>query len=126
MINTQTIAKMLLIEVEKGTSLDVLLEKTKQTLTKYKLQAVYPSVLKAFEEQLLVLKKNQTLYVETPYSLDEEAILNIKKITNTTTADIVQIHKPQLLAGFRAIVDGKVYDASASAYISELRKNILI
>lgn len=90
-----------------------------RVLSKYNLESLLPSIVK----ELRAIKKskstNETLRIETPFALNDEAVKHIKGLLGAHDAvHNISINK-DLLAGFRAHYKGVVYDGSVSRALKE-------
>lgn len=104
--------------VEKNISV----EDVATTLAKYNLLGLLPAIKDNVIEMASHKKSGNTLAIETPFPLSEDAIARIKDITgNSKVAHEVTINK-NLLAGFKARFKGKLYDGSAERIIRQLIK----
>lgn len=122
MNQTQHIARVALQNIEKGVALASVLQAIRDTLKKYKLENLYRGTLLQIKQGLEKSLRDKTLYVETPYELSAENIKKIESIVGDTDGRSVQKVDQSLLAGFRAVYKGKVYDASAKSHITNLKK----
>lgn len=110
------IAKLI---VEKDANIDDVIV----LLRKYKLLSLITSI----KDQVTRLSKDEnardTLQIESPFEISNEAIANIKRIVgNDLAPHSISINK-NLLAGFKARFKEKLYDASAERIIRQLTSN---
>lgn len=120
---TNIISEKIITELQAGKSTNQVLLKTKEILDKYKLQVLYPSILKKVKLALLAKKKQETFVIESAFALDETLVPGILRsvgLKDNTPVTVSQ--KAELLAGWRAMHEGYVYDASALRHIQKLRK----
>lgn len=110
--------KLATLIIEKN----VTVEDVSVILTKYNLLGLLPSILVNVEEIASHTKKGDTLAIESPFPLADEAVARIKDMTgNKESSHEITINK-NLLAGFRARFKGKLYDGSAERIIRQLTK----
>ena len=130
MNQSKNIADIALKNLNSGAPLDKVLVAVRETLQKYKLENLYKSVLMQIQQGLEKSGKENTLYIEAPYNLSLENIKKIEKIVREKIVEqnveknsqSVQVLDESLLAGWRAVHKGKVYDASAKSHITNLKK----
>jgi F0F1-type ATP synthase delta subunit len=106
-----------------GTTHDVV-NISKKILEKYNKEKLLLPVLKKLQYKFTQDSNSEQIVIETPFVLSEAATQSISsRITGEAkSTKVKQIEKPELLAGFRAIHKGTLYDASARKYINELKK----
>lgn len=110
--------KLAKLMIEKNLSADEVVE----TLRKYKLLGLLPTIRDIAVQMSSLKSAGDTITIEAPFALSEEAIMHIKKMTgNVTVKHEVTINK-NILAGFRARWKGKLYDGSAERIIKQLTK----
>ncbi len=110
------IAKLI---VEKGVSIDDVVV----SLRKYKLLSLIPSIKDQVSRLGKDVNARDTLQIESPFELGDEAVKNIKRIVgNDLAPHSISINK-NLLAGFKARFKEKLYDASAERIIKQLTSN---
>jgi F0F1-type ATP synthase delta subunit len=110
--------KLAKLIVEQGVSV----EDVVTTLTTYNLLGLLPAVLDRVVEISSHKKANGVIAIEAPFTLSDEAIAHIKKITgNSDVEHEVTINK-NILAGFKARFRGTLYDGSAERIIKQLTK----
>ena len=112
---TRKLAKLI---IEKNMSVEDVVIK----LTKYNLLGLLPAIKANVEEIASHTKRGDTLAIESPFPLSDDAIASIKGMTgNDTIPHEITINK-NLLAGFKARFKGILYDGSAERIIRQLTK----
>lgn len=91
-----------------------------EVLTKYKLVPLLPSIMHEVKKLSLHSMRDDTIMIETPFPLSQDAIQKVKRIVgNDIASHDVTINK-SILAGFKARFKGKLYDGSAERIIRQL------
>lgn len=111
---SRTLATML---VNKGLSVSDLVE----VLGKYKLLSLLPEIKRSAALLYNQAKLSDTIMIESPFPLNEEAVSRIKRIVGNDLAVHSEIYNRDLLSGFKARFRGKLYDGSAERIIRQLR-----
>lgn len=93
-----------------------------ETLRSYNLLALLPNILVAVKKITEDVGKENTIHIETPFELDEEALTRIKRIVGNDLADTEVTINKDILAGFKARFKGKLYDGGADRIIRQLTK----
>ena len=70
----------------------------------------------------LLSNKRDTISIQSPFALSDDAIVHIKKIVGDTSSPHEVIIKKNMLAGFKARYKGKLYDGSAERIIRQFTK----
>lgn len=111
--------KLAKLMVEKNVSIDDMI----QTLRKYNLLGLLPSIQSVAKQLLSKTNAGDTIMIESPFDLSPESVLHIKKIVgnNITSPHEITINK-NILAGFKARFKGKLYDGSAERIIRQFIK----
>ncbi len=101
---------------------NVCIDDVEETLRKYKLISLLPSIREAVMKMTQDEGKEKTVYIESPFELNKEAVAKILRIVgNDLAPHEVSINK-NILAGFKARFKGKLYDGSAERIIREITK----
>lgn len=91
-----------------------------ESLSKYKLL----SLLVPIKQHLEIIAKeqevNDTVIIESPFSVSEESIKKIISMTGSGSSKYEFIINRDLMAGFKARYKGKLYDGSAERIIKQL------
>jgi F0F1-type ATP synthase delta subunit len=95
------------------------IEDTTEILRRYNLLALLPRVREALEQMKKVQGEENSISIETPFALAEDALKSIQRMVGTAAPVNVAINK-NLFAGFKARYKGKLYDGSAERIIKEL------
>ena len=112
-----TLSRRLAYEiVNKGVSVNDVTE----VLKTYKLLSLLPSILKAVSQLHSVNVLQETILIESPFTLSPKALARIKRIVGNDIADHELTISKKLLSGFRARFRGKLYDVSAERIIRQL------
>lgn len=91
-------------------------------LESYGLIGLLPSIVAEAKKLAVQEGDRETIHIESPFPLDDEASKRIKRIVGNDLASVsVSINK-DLLAGFKARYKGKLYDGSAERIIKQLTK----
>ena len=101
---------------------NITVEDISATLAKYNLLGLFPAILANVEEIASHTKKGDTLAIESPFPLSDEAITRIKEIVGNDKVTHEVIINKNVLAGFKARFKGKLYDGSAERIIRQLTK----
>jgi F0F1-type ATP synthase delta subunit len=123
MTDIEKIAQSLRRSIEKSGNSTASIQELERTLTKWGKKELVLPVLRKLQFYFESQRSSNQIRIEAPFVLSQESLDNIAiKITGTNDTEITQIHKSELLAGFRAVHKGTLYDASAQRYINELKK----
>lgn len=91
-------------------------------LLKYNLLSLLPSILKDVKHIYGKVNTYDTLAIESPFKINKKALIAVQKIVGKEASNAtktISINK-NLLAGFKARFQGKLYDASAERVIKHL------
>lgn len=110
--------KLAMVMIEKNVSVDVVTE----TLRKYNLLGLLPSVLSTVMQILSHRSARDLVTIESPFPLSENSIVHIKKIMGVETQKHEVTINKSILAGFKARWKGVLYDGSAERIIRQLTK----
>lgn len=91
-----------------------------ELLAKYKMLSLLPSIKQAIIQVSLVSNKKDTIMIESPFPLSDDAIQKVRYIVGDASAPHEVIINKQLLAGFKARYKGIAYDGSAERIVKEL------
>lgn len=91
-----------------------------ELLGKYKMLSLLPSIKQAIIQVSRVSNKKDTIMIESPFPLSDDAIKKVRDIVGDTTAPHEVVLNRQLLAGFKARFKGIAYDGSAERIIRQL------
>jgi F0F1-type ATP synthase delta subunit len=91
-------------------------------LTRYNMLSLLPSIKKALVEISQTGDVYNTIMIETPFPLSENAIKKIKRIAGNDLATHEVHENKELLAGFKARFKGVLYDGSAERIIKQLTR----
>jgi F0F1-type ATP synthase delta subunit len=91
-------------------------------LVRYRLLALLPEIAR----HLIRLHKEsvhkKTIRIHTPYQINEASLQKIKSLVGGEKEDHTVIIEPELLAGFRAVYDDRMYDGSAKRMLDTFIK----
>lgn len=90
------------------------------TLAQYKLLGLLPAIVDRVSEIASYKKAGNSIAIESPFSLSNEAISHIKQITGNSEANHEVTINKNILAGFKARFKGKLYDGSAERIMRQL------
>ena len=94
-----------------------------ESLRTYNLLSLLPSIT----DQVKRMSKDETLrdtvQIESPFELSDEAISHIKRIVENDLAPHQVTINKNILAGFKARFKEKLYDGSAERIIKQITKN---
>ena len=93
-----------------------------QTLHKYKLLALLPSIKEDVMQMSSHLHTYDSIAIEAPFALSDDALKHIKQIVGGPTINHETTINKDLLAGFKARWRGTLYDGSAERIIRQLTK----
>lgn len=110
---SQKIAKFI---VEKNLDIDSVVE----VLRSYKLLSLLPSIKEAIQKMDSNTAVRDTVLIESPFEVSDEALKSIKRIVGNDLAPHEVTINKELLAGFKARFKEKLYDASAERIIRNL------
>lgn len=123
MKHTETIARSMKSQIEKGVQIETVLAKTEEVLKENKQHLFFVPALQYLSGLLKRDQNFDTLVIQSPFDLEAVQIDQItSKITGKVDARITTLVNKSLLAGFRATYRGKIYDGSARQYITKLGK----
>lgn len=98
----------------------VTLSQVVELLTKYKMLSLLPSLKQALVQISSTKNTNDSIMIESPFSLSDEAVHKIKRIVGNDLAPHEVIINKKILAGFKARFKGTLYDGSAERIIKQL------
>lgn len=104
-----------LIVTERATLPDVV-----ESLTKYKMLSLLPSVKQAIIQVSSQTGKRDVIEIESPFPLSDDAVTKVKRIVGNDIAEHEVTINPKILAGFKARFRGMLYDGSAERIIKQL------
>jgi F0F1-type ATP synthase delta subunit len=113
---SRTIAKVIM---EKS----VTVSDVTSVLKSHNLLALLPQILKALKQMNVSSRSENTILVESPFPLSENAIARIKRIVGNDIAPHIAAINKDLLTGFKARFRGRLYDGSAERIIKQLLTN---
>jgi F0F1-type ATP synthase delta subunit len=90
-----------------------------EILRKYDLLALLPSIQESLAQMTKVQGEEHSIYVETPFPIEEKTIGKIQKMIGSSVAPVRVVINKNILAGFKARYRGKLYDGSAERIIKE-------
>lgn len=123
MIKSKQLAKVL-HELTKDDTVDVS-EKFFAFMKAKKLEAQMPSVLYHFEKIIEQEKEKKGIQIEVPHEVSAQTIKDIKEFLQIENLEeTIKINK-NLLAGFRARYQGKMYDSSLKTGLDKLKEKII-
>ncbi|MCF7898440.1 MAG: F0F1 ATP synthase subunit delta [Candidatus Pacebacteria bacterium] len=111
--------KLAKLIIEKGVSVDDLIS----TLHKYNLLGLLPSIISVLKQSAIRSNASDTIMIESPFPLSDEAISHIKKIIGNSNSPYETTVNKNILAGFKARYKGKLYDGSAERITRQLIAN---
>lgn len=98
----------------------VTLNQVIDSLLKYKMMSLLPSVRQAVMQLASQKDSTDTIMIESPFALSTDAIKKVKRIVGNDIADHEVVINKNVLSGFKARFRGKLYDGSAERIIKEL------
>ena len=93
-------------------------------LTKYKLMSLLPSVRYALLQLSSRATTSNTIMIESPFPLGDDAIKKIKTIVGDDRAEYKMIINKKICAGFKARWRGTLYDGSAERIIKQIAGSV--
>lgn len=114
---SRNIAKLL--STEHTTFSDVI-----AVLTKYKMLSLLPSIKQSLVQMSSRVDTEDTIMIETPFLLSDDAVKKVKRIIGNDTAGHEVIINKSILAGFKARFRGTLYDGSAERIIKQLMNSL--
>lgn len=91
-----------------------------EALRRYNLLSLLPSIKKEAEQMIRAKEGGDTIAIESPFPLDDQALARIRRIVGNDLAPASVSINTDLLAGFKARYRGKLYDGSAERIIRQL------
>ncbi len=85
-------------------------------------------VLLIFRKKYLESKSILDVELELPFELESESLASVKnKVSNAlnSSCEIEIRFKPDLVAGYALLINGKIYDSSVKGQLSEIKKSLL-
>lgn len=85
-------------------------------------------ILLVFRKKYLESKTILDVELELPWELETEGLKKIKNKVSSALNSPCEIEirvKPDLVAGYTLLINGKIYDSSAKGQLSEIRKTLL-
>lgn len=108
--------KLARLVVEKNIPVSLLVS----SLSSYKRSSLLYPIKRHLESIAKEQSSKETLFVETPFDLSNEALLTIARLTKAEDKEHQITLNKSLLAGFKARYRGKLYDGSAQRIIRKL------
>lgn len=99
---------------------EVSAEDVVSTLASYNLLSLLPNILETVKKLKSDQGAQDTIHVESPFEVSEEALARIKRIVGNDMAETSVTINKNILAGFKARYKGKLYDGSAERIIKNL------
>ncbi len=93
-------------------------------LTKYKMLSLLPPVKQALTQLASQRGNIDSIIIESPFTLSDEAVKNVKRIVGNDIAEHEVHINTKILAGFKARYRGKLYDGSAERIIKQLTGSV--
>ncbi len=90
-----------------------------EMLRKYTLLPLLPTIVREVKQMSRGELKKDMILIESPFEIGEKAIAHIKKIIGRDAPHEVTINT-NLLAGWKARINGMLYDGSAERIIKQL------
>ena len=123
MIKSKQLAKALFeLSEEEAGDLDA---KFFDFIEKRKLKAQMPSVLYHLEKIIELDREKKGIQIETAHEIKHETVKHIKTFLKAEELPEVIKIKKELIAGFRAKWNGKIYDASIMTGLKKLQESII-
>jgi len=123
MIKSKQLAQALFeLSEEKVAGLDA---KFFDFIEKRKLKAQMPSILYHLEKIAELDKEKKGIQIEVAHSVKEDTVKQIKTFLKAEKLPEVIKIKKELVAGFRAKWNGKIYDASILTGLKKLQETII-
>ena len=94
-------------------------------IEKQNLKAQLPSVLYHFEKIVEMEQEKKGIQIETAHDIKHETVNHIKKFLKADDLKENLKIKKELVGGFRAKWNGKIYDASIMTGLKKLEKAII-
>jgi F0F1-type ATP synthase delta subunit len=91
-----------------------------EVLRKYNLLSLLPSIKRDIEKLTRDKGFEDTVHIESPFEIDNEALGRIKRVIGNDLAKTEVTINKNILAGFKARFKGKLYDGSAERIIRKL------
>lgn len=91
-------------------------------LTKYRLQSLLPQILQHLLRTKKIRSQREVVEIESPFALSEESVKIIKNIVNAEDKEHSVKINQELLAGFKAKYQDRMYDGSAKRVIDQFAK----
>lgn len=92
-------------------------------LQKHNLLTLLPSILEFLKHKESQHLAHNTLVIESPFPLNEEAVSVIKKQVGDNFTEVEMVENKSLLAGYVARFRGIEYDASAKSILENFIRN---
>lgn len=115
MILSRKLAELM---IEKNLSVDEVTE----TLRSYNLLGLLPSIEKAVRQISVRKSIGDTLMIESPFEVSDDAVQHIKQIVGRPSVPYEITINKSILAGFKARISGTLYDGSAERIIKQFIK----
>jgi len=123
MIKSKQLAKAIFeLSKEKTENLDA---KFFDFVEKKKLQAQLPSVLYHLEKLIDLEQEKNGIQIEVAHEIKTETVKKIKSFLDAEDMPEIIKTKKELIAGFRAKWNGKIYDASVKNSLKKLEEIII-
>lgn len=110
--------KIAFLIVKKNVSVD----DVEKILRTYTLLSLLPSIRNAVIKLTKDEGRENTVHIESPFELNEEAVAKIKRIVGNDLAPHEIAINKNILAGFKARFKGKMYDGSAERILRHIIK----
>ncbi len=90
------------------------------------MQGLAPNILRNLDREVSDLEKKTTVDIRVSHEISASLLKDIEKKIGKKTEDksMITVDK-DLIGGFRAVYQGKVYDGSIKNYLKELRATLI-
>lgn len=126
LVASKQLAKALISSLEGGAEVKPLIKNFEAFVTKNRLTALVPNVVKNLERMSVEIDNRNTALIRVSHETKDATIKLIEKFIDKQKPDPVKVEIDEsLIGGFRANYKGQVFDGSVKNYLKELRANLM-
>ncbi len=126
LVASKQLANALISSLEEGAEVEPLIKNFKAFVTKNRLTALVPNVIKNLERMSVEVDRKNTALIRVSHETKDATIKLIEKFIDKQKSDQSKVEVDEsLIGGFRVNYRGRVFDGSVKNYLKELRANLM-
>lgn len=124
--SSRNIAKALVQSLRDGADPSKLAKSFSKYLEENHMQGLAPNILRNLDREVADLEKKTTVDIRVSHEISASLLKEIEKKVGKKPEDksTILVDK-DLIGGFRAVYQGKVFDGSIKNYLKELRSTLI-